>query len=138
MLYEVRGHSSRYGLCGISELYAASKQKLAVDKIIYITGKLSYKDESTSLICSSILNEDELRRKLKRSKLCCKFASADREKMRIAADIAVKYRGEVPLCFYLTDIKKMIMPKLRIETDPSKELAEELFNAFGEENIGLI
>lgn len=120
------------------ELYAASKQKLAVDKIIYITGKLSYKDESTSLICSSILNEDELRRKLKRSKLCCKFASADREKMRIAADIAVKYRGEVPLCFYLTDIKKMIMPKLRIETDPSKELAEELFNAFGEENIGLI
>lgn len=120
------------------ELFAASKQKLLLDKIVYITGRLDFKDESASLMCSSILNEDELKRKLDRSRLCCKLKSTDKEKMNMAVNIAIKHKGTIPICFYITDLKKTIAPKMKIETELSNEVFNELSEFLGDGNIGIV
>lgn len=120
------------------ELYSAAKQKLEADRIVYVTGKLSFKDESVSLLCSSILSEEELKRKLERSRLCCKILSADTEKMRIITQAASEYKGSVPLCFYLTDMKKTVAPRVRVQTAVTDELYRKLCDILGEENIGLV
>ncbi|MDD6268707.1 MAG: DNA polymerase III subunit alpha [Oscillospiraceae bacterium] len=120
------------------ELFSASKQKLVMDSIIYLTGKLSQKDESVSLLCESILSEQELIGKIERSRLCCKLHSSEMSKMQSAASAAKKYPGTVPLCFYITDLKKTMAPKNGLGTELSKEAVSELITIFGEENTGLI
>ncbi len=120
------------------ELFAASKQKLQIDRIIYITGKLSFKDEGVSLICASILNEEELMRKIRKSRICCKLSSADTEKMKKTAALAARHIGEVPLCFYLTDLNKTVAPKAGINIDISKETLRELCDIIGEKNVGFV
>lgn len=120
------------------ELYSASKQKLQQDRIVYIKGKLSSRDERASILCSCILSEEELKRKLLRSRLCCKILSSETEKMKAAAQTASMYRGNVPLCFYLTDMKKTIAPKTKIMTALTEELYKKLCDLLGENNIGII
>ncbi|MGN0630464.1 MAG: DNA polymerase III subunit alpha [Ruminococcus sp.] len=119
-------------------VYAASKRKIECDRIVFITGRVSCKEENVSILCESILSEEELIRKLGRGRLCCKVNSSDTEKIRSALSVAQTHRGEVPLCFYLTDQRKTLVPKTGDRVYLSDELFKGLCDIFGENNIGLV
>ena len=120
------------------QLFAAVKSKLTADRILYISGKLNHKEESVSLLCESILNEQELQKKLDYGKLCCKLASWEREKMQQVTELMQAYPGKHALCFYLTDLKKMIAPRSQTAVSLSDELLICLRQILGEGQVGLV
>ncbi|MBQ8725364.1 MAG: DNA polymerase III subunit alpha, partial [Oscillospiraceae bacterium] len=119
-------------------LFSAVKSKLGEDSVIYISGKLSCKDEDVSLICDSILSAEEVKRKISCGKLCCKIMSGEREKLHGITALAAEYPGKTPLCFYLTDKRKMVAPRDQQFVALSEELLEKLSCIAGEANIGII
>lgn len=120
------------------QLYAAVKSKLPEDRILYITGKLSHKEESVSLLCDSIIDEQELKQKLQYSRLCCKLAAWEREKMQQVTALVQAYPGKTALCFYLTDLKKMVAPKSQAGAELSEEFLAKLRAILGESMFGLV
>ncbi|MBQ8687691.1 MAG: DNA polymerase III subunit alpha [Ruminococcus sp.] len=120
------------------QLYAAVKSHLTEDSVLYITGKLSHKEESVSLLCDSILDEQELKHKLQSGKLCCKIASSELALMQRITALAQMYPGSTALCFYLTDLKKMVAPKFRVCAELSEEFLGKLRQLLREEQFGLI
>ncbi len=117
------------------QLFTAVKSKLAADRIVYISGKISHKEERVSLLCDTILNEEELARKIAGSRLCCKV---DAVHLAAVQEVLRQYDGDVPVCFYLTDAKKMVAPKVKIGVRLTDELAEKLREILGEEMFALI
>ena len=120
------------------DLFAISAAKLAPERIIMISGKLSVKDDSVSVICGSIAAEEELGRMTENMKLCIKTAS---EKASVSPElvrICAKYPGNTPVCFYLTDRKKLVMPKNKLTLGISAQSSGELSELFGASQVGLI
>jgi DNA polymerase-3 subunit alpha len=120
------------------QLFGVVKGKLEPDRVLYLTGKIHYKDEQVSLICESILDAQQLQQKLDSSRLCCKVRTTEREKMQQITAIAGQHAGTVPLVFYLTDAKKMVAPRTQIGTDLSEALFSALRQVLGVEQMGLI
>ncbi len=116
------------------QLFAAAKSKLQPDNVVYVTGKLSHKDETVSLLCDSILSMKEIERK----RLCCKAASTDNATIQKVIALCSDYPGSTGVCFYLTDLKKTIVPKSRAGVSLTEEFISKLEESVGKENIGLI
>ncbi len=119
-------------------LYEAAKANLTPEKIIYIKGKLSFKDESVSLICDSILSAEELQRKILSGKLCCKVSSVQKDKVGAIQVASAEHPGSAPLCLYFTDVRKTVLLKSVTGTELCEELIGKLTKIVGEENVGLI
>ncbi len=120
------------------ELFAASQHKLLPERILFVSGKLSFKDESVSLICDVILSDGELRRKIERGRICCRLKSTEREKIERILALSVEYPGSTGLCFYFTDVKKTVAPKNAKGVSMNDKMAKALLEIAGEGNTALI
>lgn len=119
------------------ELYLLTGSKLTEETIVYISGKVSFKDEEMNVICGNIVTELDFRSMTANMRLCMKISS-DKIPMEQLMRSAVEYGGKTEVCFYLTDAKKMIRPKNRIALDIRQETAEMLGEFIAPENMGLI
>ncbi len=119
------------------DLYAMSGPKLKEGSILLITGKISVKDDSVTVVCGSIVSEKELPRFVSNMKLCIKTPS-DRDILPEVSRICGQFRGDTRVCFYFTDMKKTLMPKSGLSLEVSGESYKALSEAFGAGNIGLI
>lgn len=89
-------------------LYPAVRQYLEKEAVLCIRGKLTQKEETVSVLCDSILTEEGFRRTMSQGRLCIKTDSRQTEKLHALAALVQQYPGGVPVCFYLTDRKKML------------------------------
>ncbi len=119
------------------DLFSAAGSSLTEGSIHYISGRVSQKDDSYSLICESIVPEDGFAAMVGRMRLCIKVRS-DESPMDRLAGICAKYRGETEVCFYLTDVKKTVRPRQPLTVSITADSFAELVEAFPRENIGLI
>ena len=119
------------------DLFSAAGSSLTEGSIHYISGRVSQKDDSYSLICASIVPEDGFAAMVGRMRLCIKVRS-DESPMDRLAGICAKYRGETEVCFYLTDVKKTVRPRQPLTVSITADSFAELAEAFPRENIGLI
>lgn len=119
------------------DLFSAAGSSLTEGSIHYISGRVSQKDDSYSLICESIVPEDGFAAMVGRMRLCIKVRS-DESPMDRLAGICAKYRGETEVCFYLTDVKKTVRPRQPLTVSITADSFAELAEAFPRENIGLI
>ncbi len=119
------------------DLFSAAGSSLTEGSIHYISGRVSQKDDSYSLICESIVPEDGFAAMVGRMRLCIKVRS-DESPMDRLAGICAKYRGETEVCFYLTDVKKTVRPRQPLTVSITADSFAELAEAFTRENIGLI
>ena len=119
------------------DLFAAAGAVLTEGSILFISGRVSQKDDSYSLICESLVPEDGFAGMVGRMRLCIKVRSDESPLGRLAG-ICAKYRGETEVCFYLTDVKKTVRPKQPLTLEVTAESFAELAEAFPRENIGLI
>ncbi len=120
------------------DLYSVSGTRLTEEGIILLNGKVSVKDDSVTVICSSIISESEFGRMTANMKLCIKTTSAHASVSGGLMQICSKYRGNTPVCYYLTDLKKMIIPKNKISLEISKSSYNELIKLYKADRIGLI
>ena len=119
------------------DLFELFSSYLIEENIVYISGKISAKEDSFTVICDSIVPEREFERKAMNMRLCIKTNSAD-----IPADtikkICTAYPGKTEVCFYLTDQRK----KIRLKTPLSLRVCEESYKAmsgyFPPDMLGLI
>ena len=89
-------------------LYPAVRQYLEKEAVLCIRGKLTQKEETVSVLCDSVLTEEGFRRTMSQGRLCIKTDSRQTEKLHALAVLVQQYPGDVPVCFYLTDRKKML------------------------------
>ncbi len=119
------------------ELYLLTGSRLTEETIVYISGRVSFKDEEMNVICGNVIAEHDFDSMAANMRLCIKISS-DNVPMERLIRTAAGYSGKTEVCFYLTDTKKMIRPKSRI----SLNIREETFKMLGEfidtEDMGLI
>lgn len=119
------------------KIYTLYGKKLRVDEIVYLTGKLSVRDGRISLIAETVYSENETSEILGRRKLCIKTESSKLQELTgLIADNAEK--GNTSVCFFLTDIRKLVTPKEKITIYLTNDILNTLRKATDENNIGLI
>ncbi|NLT08823.1 MAG: DNA polymerase III subunit alpha [Ruminococcus sp.] len=119
------------------DLFAVSATRLTVGNIVLISGKISVKDDSVTVVCGSVISEKEFPRYTENMKLCIKLSS-DSSSIESIKEICRKYRGNTSVCFYFTDLRKMLVPKEKLTVGISAELFASLSDVAGSSNIGLI
>lgn len=120
------------------DLYSVTASRLTEDNILLVTGKISVKDESVTIICSSVAEENEFERLISNMKLCIKISSEKAADTSEIMNLCSRFQGSVPVCFYFTDLKKILMPKKRLNIDISHKSFNALSDIFGTASVGLI
>lgn len=120
------------------DLFMVSGSKLVNDAIVYISGKISVKDDRVTVICGFIASENEFARLASTMKLCIKTTSAAASVSDELKQLCDKHRGDTAVCFYLSDVKKTVSPRVRLSLSVNETSFSELSELFGSANIGLI
>ncbi len=120
------------------ELYALNSLKFTESSILILSGKLSVKDDRVTVICGAAASEREFDHLVSTMKLCIKTTS---DKAAVPPDlvrICDTYKGSTEICYYLTDMKKIVKPRTALKMFVCQDSAEELEKLFGASQIGLI
>ena len=120
------------------DLFMINGGKLIPDAILLVSGKISVKDDRLTVICGAITADTEFERQISSMKLCIKTTSVDASFTGGFMELCGRYSGNTPVCLYLTDIKKTVMPRVKICVKVTREFAEELKNHYKTTQIGLI
>ena len=92
-------------------LYNSVKPYLQQDAVLYLRGKISQKENAVSVLCDSVLQEEAFFRTLPQGRLCVKIDSRQTAELQQLLAVIGQHAGNVPVCFYLTDRKKMLSPR---------------------------
>ena len=120
------------------ELFAICANKLNDDSVLLISGKISVTDETVTVICGSVTAETEFARLTANMKLCIKTVSSGAAVSSELMKICQENKGTTPVCFYLTDLKKTVLPKNKLSLDINSDSYNELLKLFDASQIGLI
>lgn len=121
------------------ELFSRKSGVVRQDEILLVSAKISVKDDSISLICGDISGENEFSGIMADMKLCIKIKSPELENTeKTVRKLCGNFSGKTQVVFYLTDLRKMISPKLRLSLEISARSYEELRKIFPENAYGLI
>lgn len=120
------------------ELYKACSSSLKDDNIILVNGKISVKDESVSVICSSVVSEQEFSHMISNMRLCIKIRLAELVSNQGLMDICREFSGSTSVVFYLTDVRRMVSPKNKISIDIGSGSYSRLKEIYPASSMGLI
>ncbi|MDE6672127.1 MAG: DNA polymerase III subunit alpha [Ruminococcus sp.] len=121
------------------ELFSRKSGVVRQDEILLVSAKISVKDDDISLICGDISGENEFSGIMADMKLCIKIKSSELENTeKTVRKLCGNFSGKTQVVFYLTDLRKMISPKLRLSLEISARSYEELRKIFPENAYGLI
>lgn len=94
-------------------LYPQVQKLIQPDALIFIKGRLSKKENEIRLVCDGIMTEQNFSDYAASKQLCCKVNSSEPEKMKAILEICRRFAGDTPFCFWLTDSRKYIRPKMQ-------------------------
>ncbi|MBQ8434439.1 MAG: DNA polymerase III subunit alpha, partial [Oscillospiraceae bacterium] len=121
------------------DVFLQNEKKLEYGKLLFIKGKISSNSKyNDSFVAENIFDEEEFQRLVKQKKLCIKVCSREKEKILRLTELLNGFRGENAICFYLTDLKKLIKPKKISGVMLNQELLNGICKLLGNENAGLI
>ena len=119
------------------DLFMMTASKLNTDAIVYINGKISKKDDSVSVICGNIVAENDFHHMTEHMQLCIKTQS-DKVPMDFLERLCIQYKGNTEICFYLTDLKKMVRPRKKLSVCLTTDVHDKLKDVIKSEDMGLI
>lgn len=119
-------------------LYPIVQKLLIPDTIVFVKGKLSKKDGETRLICDGIMTEQNFADYAASKQLCCKISDGEPEKMKAIMEICRRFAGNTPFCFWLTESRKYLKPKMQQGVAVSAELLQCLTEQLSRSQIALI
>ena len=120
------------------DMYSAAAPILNEDNIVLAGGEISVKDDRISVICGSLTDESSFARIAGNMKLCIKTTAKNASVPPELVRICEKYSGTTAVCFYLTDLKKTVMPKKQLTLSVTPQSAAELMQIFDISQVGLI
>lgn len=119
------------------KLFAISVNRLYPDRIVYVTGKISHKDETCSLLCESIREQYDFSLMLRQMQLCLKLDPDSSRLLSAVGTVCKAFPGETEIVAYLTAERVYARPKLPNVT-VSDAFYQALCEVFPAEQIGLI
>ncbi len=120
-----------------ADILAGNRNIIQKGRKVFLTAKLSYKDDEPKLIIQQIFDAEIYMKHISEMSLYIKCSSFEKDKIQSIIDICADYSGHNKVILYFHDIKKMVSPK----TIKGIKLNEKLFNSLsaitGYENIAL-
>ncbi len=120
------------------ELFAVSSSGLTEDSILIVNGKISVREENVSVLCGSIFTENDFEKMTGNMRLCIKTDAAHAVVSAELYEICRDYPGYTGICFYLTDLKKLVAPRNKVSLRISSESVDRILKIYSEDKIGLI
>ncbi len=115
------------------------EKKLSPGSILYILGKASVNPRyNDSFTADKVLDEKELKAIIAKKRLCIKLQSSDKNTAAAVSTALSQHSGGTEVCCYLTDIKKMVRPRLISGVTVDDALISKIIKAAGENSVGLI
>lgn len=119
------------------EVYAQSVQLIRADSIVFLKGKLSYKDDEPKILAEMVIPAAQYAELAAKSSLFIRCMSTDKEKITRAAELCRNYKGSGKLNFYFEDMKKYVRPKSADGVNVTEELLEKLAETVGAANVAI-
>ncbi len=119
-------------------LYAVVSQRLVKDRILYLTGKLSWKDETVSLLCETVREQSEFPAMLHQMQLCLKLTHEELSKVTQLEQTCEQYPGETGVILFLMDEKKYVKPRRPLRIEITEQSFRALCRLLAKEQIGCI
>lgn len=121
------------------DIYELYESKIKYGSIVYISGRVSPKDDyDFSVICSHLWSEEEFNEICEKKRLCIKLKSTMKKETEKIISISSGFSGSTQLCFYLTDARKFIKPKIALNVKISGEFIAQIEKYVNISDIGLI
>ncbi|MBD5143492.1 MAG: DNA polymerase III subunit alpha [Ruminococcus sp.] len=118
--------------------YLKFQNRIKTGHIIYLTGKISKKNQHVNLICEQVRTQKELPAILENMQLCIKISHEEKLLLRKIAEICEKFSGKTEVIFYLTETGNYILPKKKISVAITENLYQALCEIISPEKIGCI
>ena len=110
--------------------------KLKKDSTVRLSGKISEKEEGKSIIVTAVFTADEFENAALRRKLCISTSSSGLKDAM--AMLPPSEKGNVKVCFYLSDLRKIIAPHGEISVKLTHGYYTELLKSFPDDKMALI
>ncbi|MEE5993209.1 MAG: DNA polymerase III subunit alpha [Oscillospiraceae bacterium] len=122
-----------------AEVYAQYYHQLKEGAIVYITGKMSQREQN-NFICESIHTQNDFPDVFRKMQFCIKISqrNGDMAKLQQLSQICKNLQGETELILYLMENRKYVQCKPRIFVNVSENTCQALNAIFPSEKIGLI
>ncbi len=121
-----------------SDLFSVTSSRLNENSIIILNGKVYLKEENISITCGSIFGESDFEKMTEHMRLCIKTTSAEIAVPPELTELSRIYPGYTEVCFYLTDLKKLVSGRKRLTLKICPDSVNKLFELYSTEKIGLI
>ncbi|MGN0552984.1 MAG: DNA polymerase III subunit alpha [Oscillospiraceae bacterium] len=119
------------------EVYAQNVQLIRSDSIVFLSGKLSYKDDAPKILAENVMPAEQYVGLLSHGELFIRCKSTDKDKIERAAEVCRSFEGKGKLNFYFEDMKKYVRPKAAGGVNITEELLKKLSEIVGLSNIAL-
>ncbi len=120
------------------KLYAISKQRVMTGKMLYLMGKISKKDDAVTVLCESIREQADFPLMLRQMQLCIKLSSSENTITEALEKVCAQYPGDTEVVLFLTDARRYVKPKRRLQAEISESFYRMLTNYIPPERIGCI
>ena len=110
--------------------------KLKKDSTVRITGKISEKEKGKNIIVSAVFTADEFRNAALRRKLC--ISTTSKELKDAMSLLPSAESGNIRVCFYLSDLRKIIAPHGELKVNLTREYYTELTGIFPPDKLAFI
>ncbi|MBR2912635.1 MAG: DNA polymerase III subunit alpha [Oscillospiraceae bacterium] len=120
------------------KLYSISTQRLRAEQILYVSGKISKKDDGVSVIADSIRSQDDLPLLLRQMQLCLKLKREEVSMLETIRQLCLAYPGETDVILFLTDDKRYVRPTQRMQVEITEKFYRSLCELLPAEQIGCI
>ncbi|MBE6876732.1 MAG: DNA polymerase III subunit alpha [Ruminococcus sp.] len=122
------------------ELYASVREALENGRILYLTGKISRKNQHLSIICDSIQEQQNFSAMLGKMLLCLKVTHSpeDLQNLKKLSELCRNYPGRTGVVLYFTDTRNYAYPKQKIYISLSEDCIQAVHRIFPPEKIGCI
>ena len=121
------------------KLYAVTSTRLQKDKLLYVTGRISRKEDEASIICESIRMQEEFPAMLRQMQLCIKWdADTGHDKLGQLTALCREHPGETRIVFYLTERRAYSVPKQPLYAEITEGFFGKLSGLFSPEKLGMI
>lgn len=104
------------------EVYSLNIQTIQKDNVVFISGKLSYKDEKPKIIADSVLPIEKFLRICAKGELYIRCKSTDEKTVSAVGKLCKNNRGEGDLIFYFDDLKRY----MRMKSSEGVNITEDL------------
>ncbi len=120
-----------------ADILAGNRDIIQKGRKVFITAKLSYKDDEAKLVIEQIFDADAYLKRIEDMSLYIKCCSYENEKIQQILDICNENTGKSRLVLYLQDMKKAVSPKSIGGINICDKLLNSISAITGCENIAL-